>query len=140
MPVVKDVLTKRFWLSAAIILGISVVIDGVGAFIFSGGIIPLNMAQRWAWIAWAIGGFLGGRFAVRGKEATVPRALLVALTAYGIAVVIGCVIPGNYTLSEGWVGNAVGVAVGALIAGIMKPGKTQRTKGKRGKQKHGKSR
>lgn len=122
MPVFKDMLTRRFWLSVAVALLASAAVNALGALVISKGLLPYEMAQRWTWAAWAIGAFAGGRFAVKGKDATLVRALLTLAVTWVLVLLAGLVISGSDTLRSGWLGAVIASVAGALAAGLLKPG------------------
>ncbi len=139
MSILKDVLTKRFWLSVLVVFAACVLTMAMVALVLSGGLADHHQTGLWAGIAWVIGGFAGGRFAVQGKSGTVPRSLLTAAVAYVVILLIGLVVPGQEMLT-GWWRNAACVIGGALAAGLISPGKKKRAGKIAGKQKRKKPR
>ena len=133
-------LTKRFWLSVLVVLIVCALAMVVGALVLSGGLADYHQTGLWANIAWVIGGFAGGRFAARGNNGTVPRALLTAIVAYVVVLLIGLMVPGREMLASGWWRNAVCVIGGALAAGLISPRKKKRAGKMAGKQKRKKPR
>ena len=131
MPVFKDMLKGRFWLSVAITLLVSAAVNALGALLISKGLLPYEIARRWTWAAWAVGAFVGGRYAVKGKDATLVRSLLTLAVAWILVLLAGLAVPGSDTIAAGWLGALIASAVGAIAAGLLKP-----SAGKKRKKSH----
>ena len=121
MPAFKDMLTRRFWLSVAVTLLVSAAVNALGALLISKGLLPYEMARRWTWAAWAVGAFVGGRYAVKGKDATLIRSLLTLAVAWVLVLLAGLAVPGSDAIADGWLGALIASVVGALAAGLLKP-------------------
>ncbi len=135
MPFWKEVLEKRFWFGVLLLLLTTVAMDALGAVVLCHGWLPMSYAHQWMLAGWLIGGFVGGRFMLcAGKEQPLLRAILICAVAYVLAWGIGLGFSEGKCAPESWWQVAVALAVAALLAALVGPGKnrSRRKKGKRG--------
>ena len=130
MSVLKDLGTKRFWLSVALSIVVVLSVCAVGAYAVVLGVSDPQSAWVWVCFAWLFGVLAGGRCASAGKENALLRVLTTAVITVGILWGFGLTMAGIMGESMPWWWTLAAVLIGALLA-VMLPNR----KGKGGKKK-----
>ncbi len=128
MSIFKELLHRRFWLSAAVLLCAVLCWNALGAWLCTIGWLPIPWARWWVLSSWIIAGFAGGRVLGQGREGSVPRALFLCLIIYGVMLALSPILVGA---APGWLTWwQIGLALlgGAVFSGLLGPVKKRRRK------------
>ena len=129
MAQIKELLGKNTWIGVLTALSAGLAVDAIGAGLMVRGVMP--EAPGWVYGAYAIGGFIGVRLAVRGKTGTLLRALTVCLLAGIVVCLIGMAVYGGICFGRHGAGVLAGLLCGSLCGGMLGGGNAGGRKGKK---------
>ncbi len=140
MPFWKELLEKRFWIGVLLLLMTMVAVNALGAVVLCHGWLPMLYAKPWILASWLIGGFVAGRFTLHAERGQpLARAAMTCAVGYILAWGIGLGFSQGGCSSENWWQVAVALAVAALVAALVGPGRKKKHR-KKGKRTVGKTR
>ena len=139
MSVIKALCGMRLWTGVVLELMMVALVNGIGALLVVWGLLGADTVWYIHSASWLLGAFGASRYAVVGLNGD-GLAISVVMSLLGFtAVAIAGLFAGEGNLPSGWIGYGLAALAGAMINGVMIPGKKRRKK-KRGKLTTGKSR
>lgn len=138
MSMMKDLLSKRFWIGQALTMLVVLAVTALGALLTASGMLAVDKAWVWVCVAWAAAGLFGGRFAGDNREFALLHSIISILITMGAMWLIGLTTPeqssGDLLCWPWYVGSGL---TGTIMAAALprKHKKHRRGKGK-SKQNH----
>lgn len=118
-----NLLGKHTWLGVACTWFVFLLLTALGALLTVKGYLPVPACSVWVPATFGVAVFVGGRFAAKGREAPLPRAVLTALLSLGLAWLIGLATGKPLSFSENGFAMAIAALSGGLLSGIMGRGR-----------------
>lgn len=139
MSMTKNVLLKRIWIGALLMIVTLLVLNGGCAWLMSRGLVDHNLTQQASWAVWGMAAMLVGVFAMRDKGAAISDGILVPVLFYMLTLIVALVLGGeNAGVGMWWKCglSVVGGAMAGAITGLAK-GKKRITRVGKGKRRNG---
>ena len=134
MSVLGDLAGKRFWFGVLLTAVIVLTVTAICALLTVAGVVPPAKAWTSGCAAWTLGSWLGGRFAVQGKDRMLARSVLNAAVTATLFWVVGLTTPGVSGFTERcWIWYLSLALIGAVAAAAMPQKRKRRRRGKRSK-------
>lgn len=93
MSIMKDLLSKRFWIGQALTMLVVLAVTALGALLTASGMLAVDKAWVCGCVAWAAAGLFGGRFAGDNGEFALLHGIISILITMGAMWLIGLTTP-----------------------------------------------
>lgn len=134
MSVLRDLATKRFWLSVVTTVGVALLLCAVGAYAAVCGLLKMEWVSWWICLVWICGACAGSRYIAAQRDGVLPRGLLTTGVALGLLWLLGLTTGGGQsvqTQTQWW--YICAALLGVLLAAIL-PHRKRKRSNKKGRE------